>query len=333
MFKQRLASLSFLVIGDVMLDRYFWGNVERISPEAPVPVFNLCRITNSLGGAANVANNLRGLTVKVELAGVVGDDQEGKDFRALALEKKIGISALLTDKSRPTTVKTRIIASAQQLLRIDIERKHAISNEIGEALKEALSKFLNNICGIILSDYAKGVLNSDDLCRWIIKEGQERNHLIVVDPKGLDWSRYAGATCVTPNTKELFEVAKAEGLYNHEMSKVCEHLCQKYNFSFMLVTMGPKGMYLHHPDLQCIFPAKAREVYDVSGAGDTVIATLTTFLALRLPLREVVNLANIAAGIVVGKVGTQPILLDELWPYLSKNCSQGDKPNETTNRL
>ncbi len=322
MIEQRLGSLSFLVIGDVMLDRYFWGDVERISPEAPVPIFNLRRVTNSLGGAANVANNLRGLNVNVELAGVVGDDPEGRTFKALALEKGIGVSALLLDRSRPTTVKTRIIASAQQLLRIDIEERQPISEEIKNSFKQVLSNFLDNICGIILSDYAKGVLNSNDFCKWVIKEGRKRNLLIVVDPKGLDWSRYEGATCVTPNTKELFEVAKAEGIYNHEMSKICEHLCQKYNFSFMLVTMGPKGMYLHHPDLKRTFPAEAREVYDVSGAGDTVVATLTTFFAMGLPLKEVVSLANIAAGIVVGKVGTQPILLDELRPYLAKIISK-----------
>lgn len=312
MLQKILASLSFLVIGDVMLDRYFWGDVERISPEAPVPVFNLRRITKALGGAANVAHNLRGLKVGVELAGLVGADPEGEDFRTLAKENHIGISALLTDESRPTTVKTRIIASAQQLLRIDTEERHPLSPEKKEAFKKALLPLLDQVQGVILSDYAKGLLNSDGLCEWIIAQCQKRGSPVMVDPKGLDWSRYAGATCVTPNTKELFEVAKAEGLYTKEMSEVCEHLCQKYGFSFMLVTMGPQGMYLHHPQLKQVFPAKAREVYDVSGAGDTVIATLSVFFTAGLPLEEVVNLANTAAGIVVGKVGTQPVFLEEL---------------------
>ncbi len=299
-----------------MLDRYFWGEVERISPEAPVPVFALKSITMSLGGAANVANNLRGLGTRVELAGVVGQDSEAQEFLSLAQEKKIGTKAIIRDRGRPTTVKTRVIASSQQLLRIDAENTDTLSEESLALLKEEIKALLPKINALILSDYAKGILSSGEFCKWLIERAKELSIPVMVDPKGLFWRRYEGATCITPNLKELKEIAKEEGLYSSDMAKICEHLIRKYDLSFMLVTLGPEGMYLHHPEIKRRFPAKAREVYDVSGAGDTVIATLTAFYAAGYPLEKVVNIANQAAGIVVGKVGTQPILWDELKPFL-----------------
>ncbi|WP_022854235.1 D-glycero-beta-D-manno-heptose-7-phosphate kinase [Thermodesulfatator atlanticus] len=310
-----LAELRFLVIGDVMLDRYFWGEVERISPEAPVPVFNLKFITKSLGGAANVANNLKGLGAAVELAGVVGQDPEAEEFLTLAKEKKIGTSAIVKDPERPTTVKTRIIASSQQLLRIDSENRSPLNGKYFDQLKQEIEKLLPTVSGIIISDYAKGIFARGEFPRWVIKKAKEHSLPVMIDPKGLSWGRYQGATCVTPNLKELKEIAKEEGLYQADMPKVCEHLIRKYDFSFMLVTLGPEGMYLHHPEIKRRFPAQAREVYDVSGAGDTVIATLTAFYAAGYPIERVIMLANKAAGIVVGKVGTQPILWEELSPF------------------
>ncbi len=314
-----LERLRFLVIGDVMLDRYFWGEVERISPEAPVPVFNLRYVTKSLGGAANVANNLRGLRAQVELAGVLGEDQEAEEFISLLKEKKIGSRGLVREKNRPTTVKTRIIASSQQLLRIDIEDQNPLARQTAELLQKELKGLLKEVDGVILSDYAKGVFLTDGFTNWVITEATRLGRPVVVDPKGLSWERYRGATCITPNLKELKEIAKAEGLFTKEMPTVCEHLCQKYNFSFMLVTLGPEGIYLHHPEIKKRFPAQAREVYDVSGAGDTVIATLSAFYSAGFPIEEVVELANRAAGIVVGKIGTQPILWEEIAPFLQSH--------------
>lgn len=314
-----LERLRFLVVGDVMLDRYFWGEVERISPEAPVPVFNLRYVTKSLGGAANVANNLRGLRAQVELAGVLGEDQEAEEFISLLKEKKIGSRGLVREKNRPTTVKTRIIASSQQLLRIDIEDQNPLARQTAELLQKELKGLLKEVDGVILSDYAKGVFLTDGFTNWVITEATRLGRPVVVDPKGLSWERYRGATCITPNLKELKEIAKAEGLFTKEMPTVCEHLCQKYNFSFMLVTLGPEGIYLHHPEIKKRFPAQAREVYDVSGAGDTVIATLSAFYSAGFPIEEVVELANRAAGIVVGKIGTQPILWEEIAPFLQSH--------------
>ncbi len=314
MLEKYLADLNFLVVGDVMLDRYFWGDVERISPEAPVPVFDLQKVSQNLGGAANVAANLKGLKVEVELAGLVGRDNEGEDLKALAQRQNIGVKALFPDETRPTTVKTRIIASAQQLLRIDTEQRHPLSQDKIVLFLQGIRNLFENkkLNGVILSDYAKGLLRSEVLCQEIIGLARAQGIPVMVDPKGLDWKRYQGATCITPNTKELFEVARAEGVYDQDISSICTHLCAKYQFDFMLVTMGPKGIYLHHPQYKQIFPAQAREVYDVSGAGDTVISTLTAFFSAGLPLPQVVTLANIAAGIVVGKVGTQPITLEEI---------------------
>ena len=312
MLAQALQGLSFLVVGDVMLDRYFWGEVKRISPEAPVPVFNLKQVTKSLGGAANVAHNLRGLGVDVVLAGVVGEDLEGEEFKLLAQEKGIELSALVQEPLRPTTVKTRVIAQSQQLLRIDVEEVRPLEEEVLESLKGRIKPLLPRLQGIIISDYAKGVFNGGELARWVIQEARRLSLPVMVDPKGLDWSKYTGATCITPNLRELQEVAQAEGLYQQDVPQICEALIQRYSLAFMLVTMGPEGIYLHHPELKRRFPARALEVYDVSGAGDTVIATLTAFYAAGLPLEEVIELANCAAGIVVGKVGTQPILLEEL---------------------
>ncbi len=314
-----LERLRFLVVGDVMLDRYFWGEVERISPEAPVPVFNLRYVTKSLGGAANVANNLRGLRAQVELAGVLGEDQEAEEFISLLKEKKIGSRGLVREKNRPTTVKTRIIASSQQLLRIDIEDQNPLARQTAELLQKELKGLLKEVDGVVLSDYAKGVFLTDGFTNWVITEATRLGRPVVVDPKGLSWERYRGATCITPNLKELKEIAKAEGLFTKEMPTVCEHLCQKYNFSFMLVTLGPEGIYLHHPEIKKRFPAQAREVYDVSGAGDTVIATLSAFYSAGFPIEEVVELANRAAGIVVGKIGTQPILWEEIAPFLQSH--------------
>ncbi len=312
MLEQHLLGLSFLVVGDVMLDRYFWGEVKRISPEAPVPVFNLKEVTKSLGGAANVAHNLRGLGVQVVLAGVVGEDLEGEEFRLLAEEKGIDLSPLVVEPRRPTTVKTRIIAQSQQLLRIDVEEKQPLRANTFKELKSHIDQILPRVQGVIISDYAKGVFNGGGLAPWLIQRAREHHLPVMVDPKGLDWSKYQGATCITPNLKELYEVAKAEGLYDLNLPEICAILLQKYALAFLLVTMGPKGMYLYHPEFKKHFPARALEVYDVSGAGDTVIATLTAFYTAGLPLEEAIELANRAAGIVVGKVGTQPILLEEL---------------------
>ncbi len=310
--RERLSGLSVLVVGDLMLDQYFWGEVRRISPEAPVPVFELQEISHALGGAANVAANLRGLGVKTELCGLVGRDREGEVFRRLAEEAGLGLSALVEDPDRPTTVKTRVIARAQHLLRIDTEKTAPPSTGIKETLKARIEELLPGIQALILSDYAKGVLVSPAFCAWLVEEARRRRIPVFVDPKGLQWEKYTGATCITPNRREFNEILKVLGLPEEDLALGARSLSERYDLTFMVVTLGAEGMFLYHPEEgNWHFPARAKEVYDVSGAGDTAIAALTAFYTAGLPLKEVVAYANLCAGVVVGKMGTKPILWEE----------------------
>ena len=310
--RDEISRLSVLVVGDVMLDQYFWGDVNRISPEAPVPVFRLREISHTLGGAANVAANLRGLGGAVELCGLIGEDRESEILLEIARRNGLGTSGLVRDPSRPTTVKTRVIARSQHLLRIDHEEVKAPEPEIKERLKSALEDLLDRSQAVILSDYAKGVFLHEGFCAWLIEEARRRKKPVFVDPKGLNWQKYHGATCITPNRKEFEEITRREGLSAESLSAGCKKLVEEFGLKFVVVTLGAEGMYLYHPEEGgWHFPARAREVYDVSGAGDTAIAALTLFYLTGLPLKEAVSYANLCAGIVVGKMGTKPVLWEE----------------------
>ncbi len=310
--KKRVEGVSVLVVGDVMLDQYFWGSVSRISPEAPVPVFELKDVSYSLGGAANVAANVKGLGAEAILCGLLGDDKEADVFLKLAESSGIDTSFLVKDGSRPTTVKTRIIAKSQHLLRIDIEEKKPPEGDTKERLKANIERALERCNCVIISDYAKGVFLAEGLCLWLIEEARRRGKFVFVDPKGLEWKKYQGATCITPNKKEFDEVILVERLENKEMGEACEKLVRRFGLSFMVVTLGPEGMFLYHPEEGTWhFPARAREVYDVSGAGDTAIASLATFFSAGVPVKDSVFFANACAGVVVGKMGTKPIYWEE----------------------
>ncbi len=320
--KEKLSSQKILVVGDLILDRYFWGTVERISPEAPVPVFDLKEITYSLGGSANVAANLRGLLVQTFLMGVVGADEKGEILINLSKEKKIDTRGILKDQERPTTLKTRVIAQSQHLLRIDKEERKPLSPNLRKAFQEIYENLLPEVKGVILSDYAKGMFLHDGFCSWLIQEARRQNRFVMVDPKSPDWKKYEGATTITPNLKEFKEVLRRENLKEDNFDKAAEYLIEKYQLDFLVVTLGKEGIYLYKPgEGGRRFPSQAREVYDVSGAGDTVIASLSAFYACGLSVEEAVSLANICAGIVVGKVGTQPVSFEELEAFL--NCSEG----------
>ncbi|MCS7149949.1 MAG: D-glycero-beta-D-manno-heptose-7-phosphate kinase [Caldimicrobium sp.] len=321
----KLSDLKILVIGDLILDRYFWGTVERISPEAPVPVFDLKDITCSLGGSANVASNLRGLRVNVSLMGVVGNDEKGKTLIEMAQSRGIDTKGIVLDPDRPTIIKTRIIAQSQQLLRIDKEEKKPLSPQIRSALQEVYEDLLSEVHGIILSDYAKGVFLHEGFCSWLIQEARRNNKFLMIDPKSSDWRKYQGATTITPNAKEFKEVMRTEGLRESDFDEAAEYLIEKYSLDFLVVTLGKEGIYYYHPSQGGHhFPSQAKEVYDVSGAGDTVIASLSAFYGIGFPLKEAVKLANLCAGIVVGKIGTQPIYLEELLNYLKLISEEED---------
>ncbi len=320
--EKELQKVKLLVVGDCILDRYFLGEVNRISPEAPVPVFDLRETYYSLGGAANVAANLRGLGVQVELMGVIGKDDKGKVLKELAKKQNIGIKGILEDETRPTTIKTRIIAQSQHLLRIDHEERTALNKDLIKRFQEVYEELLKEVKGVILSDYAKGMFLSASFCSWLIGEARRKSKFVFVDPKSIDWKKYEGATSITPNLKEFKNTAFKENLPQDEIEASAKELLKRYNLDFLVITMGKDGIFFYHPETGSKhLPAQAKEVYDVSGAGDTVIASLGAFYAAKLPVEKALELANIAGGIVVGKIGTKPIYWEEVKNFVKENFS------------
>lgn len=313
--KFSFATTNILVIGDIMLDKYIIGNVNRISPEAPVPIVNIFDEKITLGGSANVAYNLTCLGINSYSLGAIGNDQDG--LKVISLFKEKSISDLLYQTSQiPTTVKTRIIGERQQLVRLDRESFFKENNNLSFHLEKSLHQRQFDL--IIISDYNKGVC-STDICSYSIEYAKKNNLKIIIDPKGKHWGKYRGAFIVTPNLKELQDIAQIKIENNDaDVERVGKSILQEYEFKNLLVTRSEKGMTLIEQDGQAThFHAEAQTIYDVSGAGDTVIATLGVALSSGLDLKKSVEIANIAAGIVVGKVGTSPILLEELNNYLS----------------
>lgn len=312
-----LQKARVLVIGDIMLDRYVWGTVGRISPEAPVQVVSAQKKTATLGGAANVANNIAKLGGKVSVLGLRGNDRAGEVLLSLLKENGIDNHLIVTN-GRPTITKTRIMAHGQQLLRIDEEQLNELTPDTETRLIAALEDHLNGVDAVIISDYAKGTL-TQKICSVIIAKAGQREIPVIVDPKGTQWDKYRGASCITPNTSEFS--AMTPSLIDSEKHLVthAEELRKEMQADALLITRGPEGMVLILPDSDAIFiPSDAREVFDVSGAGDTVVATLALALAGGFSWMEAVKLANMAAGIVVGKLGTQPVMYEELQDELLK---------------
>ncbi len=297
---ERLRDLRILVVGDVILDRYLYGRVERISPEAPVPVVEVEGEEVRLGGAGNVASNLVSLGVQTFLTGVVGEDSAGERIRHLLKEK--GIKALLTTDRRPTTEKTRVISMSQQLLRIDTEDRRGVSGAALEGIKSAIAE--GDYDGVIVSDYAKGVITQE-----VVSAVRDRGVFFAVDPRPVNRDLYRGADLVTPNEKELR--AMTDPLSGEEVESLGRRLREKLDIGTLVVTRGAKGMTLFGEEIRH-FPARAREVYDVTGAGDTVIATLTAFYLAGAGWETACELANVCAGIVVGELGTASVTPEEL---------------------
>jgi D-beta-D-heptose 7-phosphate kinase/D-beta-D-heptose 1-phosphate adenosyltransferase len=306
--------VKILVIGDIMLDRFIWGKVSRISPEAPVPVVVVDndKETFHLGGAANVANNIHSLEGKVSLCGLVGDDEWGEKIIKLFGELGIGTGGVFRERGRQTTVKTRIFANQQQVVRIDRETTdHPKVSTLQNVLKY-FSENVENHSGIIISDYGKGLL-TEKLIRTIIRRAKESRKLIVVDPKMVNFFFYKGATVITPNTKEASEASGIPILDESSLRKVGRKLLKTLGCKALVVTRGEEGMAIFEPHREPSFvPTKAKEVYDVTGAGDTVIGTMTLALGAGADIKSAAELANYAAGIVVGKVGTATVIQEEL---------------------
>lgn len=308
-----------LVIGDVMLDRYLMGDVSRISPEAPVPIVLLKNQSERAGGAANVAANLALLGIKTHILGCIGEDAEGKTL--IQLMQKIGINTqgMMTSVHRPTIAKTRILGGHQQMMRLDQENNAALNAEEREdALQLFTEQLKQKPTVVILSDYDKGLLTAS-VCQHIIQQCHALNIPVLVDPKGRDYSKYIGATALTPNKKETAEACNTV-IADPELIAKASHLKQDLNLKFLAVTRGEEGITLiddttHHLN------ASAKQVFDVSGAGDTVIATLAAGLMHGLTPLNSLSLANSAAGFVVGKVGTVPITRQDLLETLSNEQS------------
>lgn len=305
MLLEKLSEIRLLVVGDVMLDRYWFGEVNRISPEAPVPVVKVARSEERLGGAANVARNIAALGARTTLLSVVGDDEAGRSLLRLLQEGNIE-AGLQVDSSISTTVKLRVIGRQQQLLRIDFETSPG--HEVLQAKLADFEQRLGECDAVILSDYGKGgLVHIAEMIRLARAAGKP----VLVDPKGDDYTRYAGATAITPNRSELREVV-GRWSSEAELATKAEGLRRALGLQAVLVTRSEEGMTLFRADAVDHQPAQAREVFDVSGAGDTVIATLAAMLAAGADWPEAMRLANLAAGVVVGKLGTAVVSRDEL---------------------
>lgn len=312
---KNFAGKKIAVIGDIMLDRYFWGSVTRVSPEAPVPVIDLEHETFHLGGAANVASNLNSLGIKSILCGIIGDDNSAEMFEQICKERGIDPSGLYKDSDRPTTVKTRIIGNNQQIVRLDREVRDVI-NTAGE--KHIISTLQKNsdIESIIFGDYDKGAISSK-LIKDVLKYAKSNNIEVYVDPKFANFFAYKGVTAFKPNKKEAAQALKIEIKTEEDVKKAGQMLLEKLYCENVLLTLGDKGMMLfessgniHHVD------TKARLVSDVSGAGDTVIATLAACKSGGANMTEAATIANIAAGYVCGEPGIVSVTKDDILSYL-----------------
>jgi len=303
--KEAVARARILVVGDIMLDRYWFGEVERISPEAPVPVVRVVKREDRLGGAANVARNIVALGAHVTLAGLVGEDEAADSVRKLLSEAGI-VFHLMTNAAHPTTLKMRVLGRQQQLLRIDFEEKPPAS--LLDNLRRQVESLLSGHDVIVLSDYAKGALAQVEL---LIALAREKGLPILVDPKGTDYERYRGATLVTPNRSEM---QQAVGVWDSELelTERAQALRGKLDLEALLVTRSEQGMTLFTERGREHVEAQAHEVFDVSGAGDTVLATLAVMRAAGVDWPSAMRWANRAGGIVVGKLGTSIVTAGEL---------------------
>jgi D-beta-D-heptose 7-phosphate kinase/D-beta-D-heptose 1-phosphate adenosyltransferase len=300
-----------LVIGDVMLDAYISGEASRISPEAPVPVVSVSRRRYLAGGAANVAANIKALGAKVSLAGVIGDDDSGNRLRRVIEEFGIGHESLLTDRARVTTTKTRVTAG-QQIVRFDDEDTTALHQDLAARFRDRTTASLANADVCVISDYAKGVMEPS-FCGWLIERAAHRGIPVVVDPKALDFSRYRGATVITPNLKEAAAAAREPIHSAFDLSRAVAALFPVVAPSALLITRGADGMTLFEPARpERHLPAVVNEVADVTGAGDTVVAALAVALAAGIGLVDAAAIANIAAGVKVSHHGTWAVTAQEL---------------------
>ena len=305
-----LGNISVAVIGDIMLDKYVYGIVDRISPEAPIPIVTADNEVETLGGAGNVISNLRGFDVKAIPVGIIGGDIFGTKVSSLIDELGSSTDYLLVSDNIPTNLKTRIIAGNQQLIRLDWDSSRPSELE-EKRLKKYITDSLKSVDVIIISDYAKGVC-SCKVVKHAIHTAKNRDIPIIVDPKGKDFSKYKGASCITPNTKEAQGVVPFEIDSDDSFEKAAHWITENFDIDVCIITRGEDGMVLFENNEIIRIPTIAQEVFDVSGAGDTVVAVLAASLALGMNYKNAAKIANAAAGVVVSHIGTYPINIQSL---------------------
>ena len=325
-------SPRLLVVGDLMIDHYLWGSCERISPEAPVQVVNVNSESSVLGGAGNVINNLRALGAKVDVISVVGGCEISDELKKLLNNINVNTQYLITQKDRITSKKSRIIAAQQQVVRYDRESSDEISAESQKQILDSFTSIIANYDGVLLSDYGKGVLTSS-LTQSLITAANKAGKKVMVDPKGLDYSKYAGAYLLTPNKKEASEATQVTIKDDESLTQAITQLKVECDLTVSLITLSEQGVAIYDDELRT-HPTVAREVYDVTGAGDTVLASLGFALACGVDIDDAVEFSNLAAGVVVGKIGSATATLNEIIEYESSlNKSTSDEHIKTLSEI
>ncbi|MCT7541003.1 D-glycero-beta-D-manno-heptose-7-phosphate kinase [Aliarcobacter cryaerophilus] len=304
---------NILVIGDLMIDHYLWGSCDRISPEAPVQVVNVKKESSVLGGAGNVINNLVTLGSVVDVISVIGNDSVANELKSLLEKIDVPTSNLVVENNRKTSKKSRLIASQQQVLRYDMESIDDINENSHKQIIQTLEKNIDKYSSIILSDYGKGVLTTN-LTKEIIKIANKNSIKVLVDPKGKDYSKYKGSYTLTPNKKEAMEATNIDIKDESSLIEALKSLKIQCELEVSLITLSEQGIAIFDDELT-IKPTVAREVYDVTGAGDTVIASIAFALGNDLDIKDAIYFANLAAGVVVGKIGSATTTLDEIYEY------------------
>ncbi len=307
---------KILVVGDIMLDRFIYGSVERISPEAPVPVVKVTKDINLLGGSANVVNNIVALNGNADICGLIGKDLYGESIIDILNKRALNISGVIIDKDIETTVKTRVIAHKQQVVRVDRENLSKIKDKHRNLILQFINKNINNYNAVILSDYGKGLVNKR-FYNSLLKIIKDNKKILNIDPKNVNVDIYSKPTLLTPNITEAGYAAK-ERVTMDNLHIIGEKLLKKFSSEYLIITLGENGMAIFKNDNFTHIPTVAKEVYDVTGAGDTVIAVLTLAMSLGVDVIDAAKISNIAAGIVVGKIGTATVTQQELLSELEQ---------------
>ena len=304
---------KILVIGDLMIDHYLWGSCERISPEAPVQVVDISKETTVLGGAGNVINNLNALGANVSVSSVIGDDDNGVELIDMLNAIDVDSSNIIVQKDRKTSKKSRIIAVSQQILRYDKESKSEIEEASVKKILDSISNKISSYDIVILSDYGKGVLTTE-LCQGVISLANDNGVKVLVDPKGSDFSKYKGSYLLTPNKKEAVIATKIDIKDDESLKKALLKLKNDINLDISLITLSEDGIATYDSEVKK-FPTVAKEVFDVTGAGDTVIASIAFALSAGKSIEDTASFANLAAGVVVGKIGSATVTISEIEEY------------------